>query len=268
MPDGEKCPRLRFPLLAALFLVPGAVRAQNAAPKPQPPAKAGSEESLSQGMIQPDTELIDVPTAGVLDYGGYSSRTRFFSNGGVLEWLDFGVFQKLNLGASLNVDKLVGTGTPVQVTRPELQVKYRFYDGDQIIPAAAVGYDGQGYLYNRPAQAYNQRQRGLYLVGSQEIGVPGLQAHAGINISDFNSGAVYGEMAASYDIEDKVLLMAEWDSIHNVVDSRLNAGLRVYVTPAFNMDFDVRCIGQGGNFPNGVSRGPERIAMFKYTGNF
>jgi len=135
-------------------------------------------------------------------------------------------------------------------------------------PALSMGYDGQGYLYNRPGKLYNQRQRGLYFAGSQEVGLPGLQAHAGINISDFDSHSIFGSMAASYDVQDKVLLMAEWDNINNYVDSRINMGFRVYVTPSFNMDFAVRGIGQGGTFSNGVSRGAERIVQFKYTGNF
>src|SRR5882724_7201278 len=80
-------------------------------------------------LNQPDTELIDVPTASIIDYGSFSSRSRLFANGGVVEWLSFGVFQRLNIGASLNVDKFIGTGSPVQITRPDLQVKFRMYDG-------------------------------------------------------------------------------------------------------------------------------------------
>lgn len=219
-------------------------------------------------LNQPDTDLIDVPTAGILDYGGYSSRTRFFSNGGVMEWLSFGVFQRVNLGASMNVEKLLGTASPVKVTRPDLQLKLRAYDGDATIPAVAVGFDGQGYLYNRKDLKYNQRQRGLYVMGTQEIRFPGLEAHAGMNISDFDSDSIFGTLAVSYNVRDKVLVMAEWDNINNYMDSRVNMGLRAYVTPAFHLDFAARGIGQGGDYSDGVSRGAERIVMFKYTGNF
>ena len=219
-------------------------------------------------LLSPDTELIDMPTAAVVDYGSFATRTRFFSNGGVLEWLSFGVFQRLNIGASLNVDRLLGTQTPVQITRPDLQVKFRFYDGTTILPALAVGFDGQGYMYNRIDHRYDQRQRGLYLVGSQEIGIPGLQANAGINIPDFDNNPVAGFMGASYNIQDQVLIMAEWDNIANFPDSRLNTGFRVYITPNFSVDFAARTIGQGGKYTNGVERGAERIVQLKYTGSF
>ncbi len=255
-------------LLLALYALPATAKERKPFFSFKPKAEAQARKGGHDALTQPDTELIDTPTAAVLDYGGYSSRTRFFSQGGLLEWLSFGVFQRLNIGASLNVDRLIGTGSPTQLTRPDLQIKYRFFDGDPIIPALAVGFDGQGYLYNRVEQRWNHRQRGFYLVGSQEIGLPGLQLHGGANISDFNSNAIFGTVSASYGVSDKALLMAEWDNINKILNSRCNLGLRIYITPAFHLDFAVRSVGQGGAFTNGVLRGPERVVNLKYTGNF
>jgi hypothetical protein len=265
-------------LLAAglLFLAlaaPGSAKPPKAAKKASAQAEKGApdaEQGSAQapGLIEPDTQLIDIPTAGILDVGGFATQTRFFSQGGVLQWLNFGVIHRVNIGASLNVEKLIGTDSPVQLTRPELQLKFRFYDGDRIIPAFAVGYDGQGYLYNRPDKRYNQRQRGMYLSGTQEIGLPGLQAHAGMNISDFDSNAIFGFLGLSLDLRDRAALIAEWDNIQNYVDSRVNLGLKVYLAPNAYVSFSVRGVGQGGTYSDGVSRGAERIFQFKYTGNF
>jgi len=227
-----------------------------------------SNESSGASLIAPDTELIDIPTAALADYGALSTRTRFFSNGGVLEWLSFGVHQRFNIGASLNVDKFIGSTSPVQVTKPDLQVKFRLYDGTAVLPALAVGFDNQGYLYNRVDHLYNQRDRGVYIVGSQEVIIPGFQIHGGINIPDFNDNPLFGFMAADYNIKDRVLLMTEWDNINNFVDSRVNMGIRAYITPTVSVDFAARGVGQGGHYDDGTSRGPERVVMFKYTGNF
>lgn len=258
------------PLLAALIAFSAPASAQE--PDGKPPAGAAASPSPSgsprASLLSPDTDLIDLPTAGVLDHGGFSSRARFFSRGGVAEWLSFGVYPRVNIGGSLSVDELLGTGSPVKVARPELQVKGRVFDGDRVIPAFAVGFDNQGWLYNRVDKRYNQRQRGLYFVGTQEIGVPGLQAHGGMNISDFDSSFVFGFLGTSLNVSDKVLLMAEWDNIRNYRDSRVNMGLRVYITPNFGFDFAGRGIGQGGNYSNGVSRGAERVVQFKYIGSF
>ena len=141
-------------------------------------------------------------------------------------------------------------------------------NGNVLIPAFAVGYDGQGYNYNNVDKRYNSRQRGFYVVGSQELGLAGLEVHPSLNISDFDTNAFFGSIPVSYNIRDKAKVILEWDNIADFHDSRLNAGLRAYVTPHFHIDFAVRGIGQGGNFGNGDSRGPERIVQLRYSGNF
>ena len=265
--------RLATALLALGF---GLAATLPAAAQPLPKPRTGGSEgapeleegSATRGLLPPDVELIDMPTAAALDVGGFASRSRFFNQGGALQWLGFGVYPRVNLGASLHVDRLLGTDSPVQLTRPELQVKWRFFDGDRLIPAFALGFDGQGYFYNRPVKRYNHKQRGLYFVATQEVGLPGLQAHAGMNISDFDTDDVFGSMGLSLNLYDRVKLLWEWDNIQDFFDSRLNAGLRFPINPNFHADFAVRSIGQGGTFSNGVPRAPERIIQFKYVGHF
>ena len=80
-----------------------------------------------ESVVIPDVEMIDVPTAGILDYYGFMLKTRFYSGGGVLGGLNFGVQERLNLGASMTVDKLVGSETGIKMRRPEIQVKFRFF---------------------------------------------------------------------------------------------------------------------------------------------
>lgn len=226
----------------------------------------GSHEG--SGLLQPDTDVIDAPTTAVLDYGGFSAKSRFFARGGLLQYISFGVYQGVNLGGSLTVDGLVGNERIVRVRAPSVQFKWRFYDGEKHFPSLALGYDGQGFLYNQDDKRYNHRQRGVYVVASQEVGIPGLLVHPGMNISDFDSNDIYGTIPISLNIRDKVSLLWEWDNIHNFYDSRVNTGLRVYVTSGFHVDFALRGIGQGGAFPDGQRRGPERIVHLKYSGSF
>lgn len=263
---------LAFLLLSLVFSTATALAA-DAPSQPETPVKikaknAPERASDSGGLLAPDTETIDTPTAAVLDYGGYSSRSRFFSRGGVLQYINFGIFQSLNLGASLTVDGLIGNDRNVRMRAPNVQVKYRFYDGDRWIPSFAVGFDGQGFNYASTAKRYNNRGRGFYVVGSQELGIPGLMIHPSMNISDFDTNSFFGAIPLTYNILDKVQPMLEWDNINNWMDSRFNAGLRGWLTPHFSIDFAVRGIGQGGNFPNGDPRGPERVVQLRYSANF
>ncbi len=233
------------------------------------PKKSSSDGPIEGGgLLAPDADLIDAPTSAVLDYGGYSSRTRFYSRGGLLQYVSFGVYQGVNIGGSMAVDSLIGSDHGVRVRAPNAQVKWRFYDGDHWLPSLAVGYDGQGNDYDSVARRYNNRQRGFFVGATQELGVPGLQAHPSLNISDFDSNAIFASIPFSYNIKDKVLLMMEWDNIQNFFDSRINAGFRVFITSHFAADFDIRAIGQGGYYANGDSRGPERIIQLRYSANF
>ncbi|HOX24014.1 MAG TPA: hypothetical protein PLL10_11150, partial [Elusimicrobiales bacterium] len=92
------CKLLSLSLLAACFFHSQV----NAAP------------SKHKEEANPDTELIDTPTAEVLDYYGLLVRTRFMSDGGVLTGVGFGVLNRLNLGASATVDKMIGTDEPMR----------------------------------------------------------------------------------------------------------------------------------------------------------
>ena len=132
----------------------------------------------------------------------------------------------------------------------------------------AVGFDGQGFRYNQNDRRFNQRQRGFYEVATKELGVPGLELHPSFNISDFDSNGIFGSLPLTINIRDKASILLEWDNINNWSDSRLNAGLRVYLTPSFNVDFAVRAMGAGGFYGDGGPRGPERVVQLKYRNTF
>lgn len=261
--------KLMSALLAALLLGASAARAEEAtssAVKIKP--KASASHAARSGGSTPDTDVIDAPTTAVLDNYGYSARSRFYSRGGLLQYLSFGVYPGINLGASAAIDGLIGDERNVRMRAPTAQVKFRFYEGDAQLPSFAVGFDGQGYAYNTGIRRFNQRQRGFYVVATKELGVPGLELHPSFNVSDFDSNSIFGSIPLTINIRDKAAILLEWDNIANWSDSRLNAGLRAYLTPNFNVDFAVRAIGAGGLYSDGARRGPERIVQLKYSNSF
>ena len=82
------------------------------------------------------------------------------------------------------------------------------------------------------------------------------------------SNGIFGSLPLSINIRDKATLMLEWDNINNWSDSRLNIGLRAYLTPNFHVDFAVRAIAAGGFYSDGGPRGPERVVQLKYSNSF
>lgn len=257
--------------LAAALLSSAALAAESAtvaSPKIRTIHKSRAAADSSGDSQTPDSDVIDAPTAAVLDDHAYSTRSRFYSAGGILEYLSFGVYPGVNLGASAAVDGFIGDEKNVRMRAPTAQAKWRFYEGDETLPALALGYDGQGYRYNSADRRFNQRQRGFYVVATQELGVPGFELHPSFNISDFNSNAVFGSLPLTLNIRGRAALLVEWDNIANWSDSRFNAGMRFFLTQNFHVDFAVRAIGAGGAYSDGAPRGPERIVQLKYSNSF
>ncbi|MFA6584476.1 MAG: hypothetical protein WCS77_09280 [Elusimicrobiaceae bacterium] len=221
-----------------------------------------------EAVLPQDTELIDTPTAGVVDYYGLQLRTRFYSGGGLMTGAAFGVLPRLNLGVNLSLENLIGTDTNVRLVRPEIQAKYRFYDGSSVFPALAIGYDGQGYYYDHEQKKYMEKGKGLYLAASREVIFPGLFFHPGVNVSDFDNSSVFLFFGLNYVIEDSFSLMAEWDNVQRVDESRFNVGGRFYVTPFFQIDAAVREIGKNTTFSNGQKNLAERIVQLRYVTSF
>ncbi|MBP9127208.1 MAG: hypothetical protein KBG07_00385 [Elusimicrobia bacterium] len=208
----------------------------------------------------PVVELIDVPTAEILDRYGFNTSFRFYSDGGMLAKTYFGVFPRLNVGFGLDAEGFVGDEA-VGLNKPTLNVRFRFYDGQRNLPALALGYDGQGLFYNEETDKYNQREKGLYLVGSGEVFVPDLSLHAGANIYEFSNDHLYGFMGLRYVYKDLLGLTGEWDNVRNGRDSRLNLGGSWWLTPSFALELAVRDLWAAG-------REPERIVRLSYTGGF
>lgn len=217
--------------------------------------------------ISLETQILDVPTAETFDRYQASFLTRAYGNGAVMESIDFGVYPRINIGMSLAAHELLGSSDSVRVLDPDFQAKWKIYDGDLYLPAIAIGYDGRryGYGFNEQREYVNTKhylddRKGGYLTLSREIIVPGLHATAGLNFSDFDWDELHWFTGAYYTLAEKVSLLAEWDNIRNMRDSRLNLGARFYLHPSLALDGMVRRIGRGDE--------SERVLQIRYVTNF
>ncbi len=206
------------------------------------------------------TYVIDTPTTGMLDYGAYNLNFRLFSDGGILTRLSFGVFKIVNLGFGWEVSKVMGSRN-VTVGPPSLSVKIRAYEGGMVLPAISFGYDGQGYFYDKDKNEFIQKEKGIFVVFGREIVMPGLELNAGANMADFRKNAVYGFLSTSFNLEDKMFLLAEYDNVNYLPQSRLSIGARFFINDDLSVDLAGRDIGAAG-------RSAERIIRVNYIGRF
>ncbi|OGR87084.1 MAG: hypothetical protein A3A86_05445 [Elusimicrobia bacterium RIFCSPLOWO2_01_FULL_60_11] len=216
---------------------------------------SGREPDNPESMV----DLVDVPTSNVLDYGGFRLNFRLYSEGGVQNHISFGVFRRLNIGASWDIERLLGS-EEARTVAPALFVKFRVYDGSVVLPSLALGYDGQGRFYDRDKDEYRERERGLHAVFSKELHFPGLLGHAGANIAKFKDGEVFGFVGFSYVIENKVALLTEYDNIRKGPENRWNAGVRFFPVPSLAIDFAFRRIASRYD--------KERIIRINWVGTF
>jgi len=240
-------------LLAACYLPLATLRAEDAVKK----ADVDADDSTS-----PMLEVVDIPTADILDPKTFSTSFRFYSEGGITSRLVLGPFKRLNLGFYLDAQRVIGGDTPHMI-RPSAFIKFRFFDGTDVLPALALGYDNQGYLYQESTRDFLQKEKGIYLVGSHEIFIPDFELHAGVNIPRVDEdGTPFGFFGATWKIVPSFALLAEYDNIQNAPDNRVNLGGRFWVTPFFNVDVGARNVGRGAD------RGAERIVRLNYVTNF
>ena len=208
----------------------------------------------------PETLLIDVPTANVLDKYQASFLTRTYADGSVMESLDFGVIPQINIGFSLAIYELIGSSDDIKVLDPDFQVKWKIFDGSLYLPAIAIGYDGRRYGYSRFSDEYMDDRKGGYITMTREIFTPGLNASAGMNLSDFDRHDLYFFLGMSWRLSEWVSVVGEWDNINNVRDSRLNLGAHINITPSLTLSGAVRRIGRGDE--------NERMLQLRYVTNF
>lgn len=214
---------------------------------------------ISLSLADP-TYVIDTPTTGMLDYGGYDLNFRLFNEGGILTRLNFGVFEVVNLGISWELGRIIG-GQNINVSPPALYLKIRPFSGGIVLPAVVFGYDGQGYLYDKERNEYAQKEKGIFVAFGREIMTPGFIVNAGANIFDFKTNIVYGFVNFSFNIEDKFAILAEYDNLNYLPLSRLDMGFRFNVTEDLSIDLAAKDIGAAG-------RSAERIIRINYLGKF
>ncbi len=210
-------------------------------------------------------ELIDTPTPDAVDHYGYYVSFRFGKDGNLQNKTIFGVFPRLNLGFGLDGERILGTGD-ARLNKPTINLKLRAFDGKGLLPAVALGYDGQGYHYNKTEDEYEQRQKGFYLVGGWHPFTPDLSWTLGMDVFDFDTGnSVRGFTGLTYTYQKLVGFMFEYDNFDDYKDRRLNFGAKVYITPVFTVDLVGRDVPKTFRSDE---RETERVIRLTYTGSF
>ena len=150
------------------------------------------------------------------------------------------------MGITFDAQRVIGSQDPHMIV-PTVYFKLRAFDGTDVLPALALGYDNMGYLYQgNPRATYLPKRRKVFIwLAVNEIFVPDFDLHAGMNINDFNNTKIFGFFGVTYKIVPAFALLLEYDNIRNGPENRFNVGGRFWITPYFNVDVGARNVGRG-----------------------
>ncbi len=170
----------------------------------------------SFGAQARNIELVDVPTANSMLKAELRYDVKFYSGGGVLNRVYVGIFDRLMIGAALNVTNLVGTGQIQVILPPKLLGKFRITDDDGAVPAIAIGYEGESY--------FDMAARGVFLSVTKEVmlGSAFIQLTGTVYSNQFSEILNNIDMGAgiAFAITPDLALSAEADSF--LLDNSLN----------------------------------------------
>lgn len=228
-------------VLCCLFLFSGFALAQDAE------GSAGAKANVEPRF------LIDTPTAGILHRGDFGLDIDFFANGGMTVALSAGVINRMSLGISYGGTRLIGSDKAEFNEVPGVNLRYRIWDENILMPALVIGFDSQGREgYIDSLDRYTIKSPGFFAAASKNYKIFGnLSVHGGLNYTlergddDKDLNFFFG---AEKTIGMDVSVIGEYDFAFNDSNRRavgrgrgyLNAGVRWSVGGGFTLGFDFK----------------------------
>lgn len=213
------------------------------------------------------TELMDIPSATMLQPGDIHTTLRMYPGGGFLPSLLVGLSNRFCLGVSYGGEKIIGQGKVNLNPQPAVHIRYSLFSERMLFPAIVIGFHSQGYGgYDKGLKRYAVKSRGFYAVASKNTSyLGGLGLHVGVNWStetedgdeDLNLFA-----GAHKWVNDEIVLLCEYDAaINDNGDNALgsgkgylNAGVRWVFAEQLFVEFAWKNILENGHRVLGSSR--------------
>ena len=208
------------------------------------------------------TELLDIPTAGLLTRGSFDVDLRLFRQGGLIAKVDVGLTPRLMIGLGYGGENIIGGGKVNWNPQVGVWIKYRLFEESNALPALCLGYTNQGYgTYLDSTNRYQNKSKGVYAVMSKNYALFGtVSFHAGINYSfERNDKNDKPTLFFGFDktINPEITVMTDYDLAVNDNNNRpgqgrgyWNAGIRWTFARQLNLTFMMRDLfSNAKNFP-------------------
>ena len=192
----------------------------------------------------PNLDVIDTPTTNTLLRGMYNFHLKFYEGGGVLTRAWVGFANIFMIGATFNLDNVIGMGN-VTGREPKILAKMKIIEDTPAFPALAVGYEPQSFgIYDPINDRYSVRAIGLYAVVTKNI-APGLGLSAGVgNHNIFTNFKFDTDLdvfaSASLMLNPDFAVLVECNDIISKDYISLNVGFRYAFAPELRLEVDFK----------------------------
>lgn len=197
--------------------------------------------------------LIDLPTAGILEKGNVCITTDIMPAGVLVSKIEVGVFENFSFGISYGGNNIIGRGKMTGYKLPGINVRTRVFNETETLPAILVGFDSQGKgEFDKSLNRFQIKSPGLFAAVSKNFDFYGyFSIHGLVNYSferddsdkDLNLGIGFEKTLGS-----KVSLIGEYDFAINDNNSNafgdgtgyLNLGIRWSLGEGLTLGLNLR----------------------------
>lgn len=129
-------------------------------------------------------QLIDMPTAGIMERGSVGLTTELLPFGTLIAKVEAGIFENISIGLSYGGSNIIGSGEPDWYPFPPgVNFRFRVMDESILIPSLTLGFDTQGKgEYFKNEKRFEIKAPGIFAAASKNFGLLGyLSLHGTVN---------------------------------------------------------------------------------------
>jgi len=197
--------------------------------------------------------LIDMPTAGILEKGFVGATTDILPQGVFIAKLEVGVFENVSFGISYGGMNLIGAGSPGWYKYPGVNIRYRAFNESVGLPALTFGFDSQGKgEYFDSSSRYAIKSPGFFGAVSKNFAFLGFfSLHGTMNYSlERKDGDNFIDLSTGFEktIGPNLSVIGEYDfalndnntNSYGAGNGYLNMGIRWVMGEGLTLGFDLR----------------------------
>ena len=119
--------------------------------------------------------LIDMPTAGIMDRGVVGVNTELLPFGTVIAKVEAGIFDNISIGLSYGGSNIIGSGDPDWYPFPPgVNFRFRLMDETILTPSITLGFDTQGKgEYFNDQKRFAIKAPGIFAAASKNFALLG-----------------------------------------------------------------------------------------------